>query len=362
MTMKILIATGGTGGHIFPALAVAARLKENGHEVVFAGAFKNTRAWLGEEGYAFYELQAKGLSSESLKSFLDSCSSMIQSILRTFCLLRRIRPDGVLGFGGYGAFPVVLTAAVCRYPTLIHEQNAVPGRANRLLSPLVSGIAVSFERSRDFFPASKTKVTGCPCRATFLGLDREKALKDLELRQDKRTLLVLGGSQGSLRINSVFPQAASLLKEVTDFQVIHVTGQKDNDEFVRQYGALGIPCRVVPYLDDIARAYTACDLAISRAGAVTVTELALFGVPAVLIPYPFAGGHQKQNALVLQERGAAKIIEEQDLTPEVLRDHVLSFFTKGLGSQKVKESVQDIVRPNAAADLAREVVCLNRRM
>jgi len=188
--MRILIATGGTAGHILPALEVAAELRVDEHEVTLAGVSGRFGMKIRELEFPFQEISARGLKADSLKSFLDSCFSMLKSIPESNKIIREFDPEVVLGFGGYGAFPVVSLAVLLRRPTIIHEQNVVPGKANSILAHFVSEIAVSFDKSRAFFPRHKTIVTGCPCRSIKALPDRKKTLQEFGLKENILTVLV----------------------------------------------------------------------------------------------------------------------------------------------------------------------------
>lgn len=356
--MKILIATGGSGGHIFPALHVASELKNDGHTICFAGAFGTARERIQDNGYTIHELDCKGLSTESLKSVLIFSSFMLKSIFRSFRIIRQIRPDVVLGFGGYGAFPVIFTAALLRYPTMIHEQNVLPGRANAILKYMVKRIAISFKKSTGHFNPKRTVLTGCPCCKVPERFDKEQVLTEFGLNENKFTILVLGGSQGSRRINSVFLETLPSLKGSLDFQVIHVAGEKDYKELDKSYRQGNIPYRLFSFLEEIDKAYGVADLVITRAGAVTITEIAAFSLPAILIPYPYAGGHQKENASLLVETQISRMIEERDLSPENLKNLILSFKQQHRNHQDIERTSEGIYYPDAARHLAHEVVGL----
>jgi len=199
--MRFIISTGGTGGHLFPALRVARELKGKGHDILFLGSFRRNREQIQKSGFAFEDLGSRGLRWRPLKDALGAIAAMAGAVGKAFRSLRAFRPDAVVGFGGYGAFPVMLSAVLLRYPTLIHEQNVVPGRANAILSKLVKRIAISFEKSARYFNPQKTVLTGCPCGLPKGNADRAAIFESFRLDQDKTTILVFGGSQGSGRIN-----------------------------------------------------------------------------------------------------------------------------------------------------------------
>ena len=356
--MKIVMATGGSGGHIFPALNVARELKIQGHEVVWVGVFGVFSARIKDAGFFSVNLSARGISFASWSACCRTLGAMAKAMGESWSALKKIRPDAVAGFGGYGAFPVILAAAGLRYPTLIHEQNVVPGKANRVLSYFVDRIALTFPESRPYFPPHKTAVTGCPCHAREPHSGKEELRREFCLDRNKPTILVLGGSQGSRRINAEFMQTLGLLRREMEFQVIHISGKNDAQDLKNQYREQSVQAALFEFLDDMGKAYGACDVIAARAGASTILEIAKFKLPAVLIPYPFAGGHQKENALLLCRTGQARMIEEKDLTPGSLARNLVELLQQKSGEKK-KQS-EELVVPDAAGRIAREIISLKR--
>lgn len=355
--MKVIIATGGTGGHIIPAWEVARCLKKQGHEVIFIGVFRHWTERIRNDGFArIEELPAKGLTKSSVAGSISSVTLMARSFLRSLTLVRQIRPDAVAGFGGYGAFPVVLAAALLKYPTLFHEQNVVPGRANKILAALVRRITVSFERSRKYLPPDKVVVTGCPTHVERDRFQREELLKEFNLDPARITILVLGGSQGSHRINVEFMNVLSRIRDDFAVQVFHISGKEDLESLKLEYEKLGIPFSLHDFYKEMNKAYQIADLVICRAGALSVTEVALTKKQSVLIPYPFAQNHQKENAFVLRDAGVAEVIEEKDLTTESLKKAVIAVLRGPKPIRDIEERTQQISFPDAAERIAQEIV------
>ncbi len=357
--MRILIATGGSGGHIFPALNVAQELKKEGHEVLFAGALEKSSDIIKNDGFDVFNLKAQGLTLNSMRSFFISTTSMLKAIKDSSSVLRAYKPEIVVGFGGYGAFPVVLVATLLRCPSMIHEQNVIPGRANRVLARLVDKVAISFKDTGKYFSPQKTVLTGCPCRKKT-EQNKIENLRKFNLEENKFTILVLGGSQGSHRINDEFLKTIILLKPHLDFQVLHLTGPKDFEEVKEKYKKLPVKSCVLDFLMDMEAAYSIADLVISRAGAVTVTELATFRIPAILIPYPFAGAHQKENARQLCVTHLAQMIEENDLCPLQLKKAILEYSHKSFDSKVVDQDMSASFLQDGTLRVAREVLGLKR--
>jgi len=356
--MKIVIATGGSGGHIFPALCVARELREVQHDVFFLGAGGVMLEKIKNEGFQLKILPAKGFSARSAAAFFDSTFAMAKSMREAFQFLKNLKPEVVVGFGGYGAFASVFTAFLLRYPTLIHEQNIIPGRANKILSKIANRIAVSFKESKKYFDSNKTVLTGCPCHDRSPAILKEEIFSRFKLSPGKTTILVLGGSQGSRRINEVFLNTAQALKKGLDFQVIHIAGKNDYASLKKGYLEANIPCCVFDFIDEIEQAYKIADVAVSRAGALSLFELAAFKLPAVLIPYPFAGGHQKANARILSEAQMARIIEENELTADKLGREIISLIDEQKKTPVQKSKSLDFYFPDAAKRIAKEIVSL----
>ncbi|VAX36040.1 UDP-N-acetylglucosamine--N-acetylmuramyl-(pentapeptide) pyrophosphoryl-undecaprenol N-acetylglucosamine transferase [hydrothermal vent metagenome] len=353
--MKVILATGGSGGHVVPAIRTAEVLVAQGHEVYFVGAFfGNIRSLVESKGFDFYPLAVKGFCWKSTLA-------LIISLFQAFLFLQKYKPNSIIGFGGYGSFPAVFVGALLNYPTLIHEQNVVQGKANGFLAKIVKRIAISFEGSRKYFPEEKVILTGCPCNVKrgeqpfITNNDQKRVLAPFnKLYKNKKTVLVLGGSQGSQRINSVFMETIKELKDEIDFQVIHIAGKNDYDKLKQAYMYFEMPVALFAFLDQIQYAYSLADIIISRAGAVTVTELALAQRPVILIPYPYAGGHQKYNAQELATTHNAQIIEEKDLSTQSLKEALI----KGLKTQpsyKMETYFSDAAHRLAAQVL--EIVC-----
>lgn len=352
--MKIVLATGGTGGHIFPALQVALEFKKENHQIYFIGSFGDFSPRLKEHGFEIYDIPARGVSFRSPDAAWMSVCSMVKAITHSWRIMRNLKPDAVAGFGGYGAFPVISVGILLGIPSLIHEQNVYPGRANKMLARFVKKIAISFKETKQYLPPGKCVLTGCPCKKPKNYI-KEEVLKNFGLQQNKYTILVLGGSQGSHRINDLFKEAVPVIKSLLNFQVIHIAGRKDFDQLNSFYQTSGIDYFLTPFTDEIDKAYSVADLAISRAGAVSVTELATFNLPSILIPYPFAGAHQKQNALILEHAGLGSVFDEKDLSAELLKDSIIDFSRKRFTKEPTSEIIKEIIERNAAYNIASEI-------
>ena len=343
-----LIAGGGTGGHIFPGLAVAAELVRAGHRVEFVGTARGLEAKLiPEHGYRLRTLPVRGMAGKSLGARLHGAALLPVAIWRASRLLGKLRPSGVLGVGGYASGPVIVAAWLRRIRCVIHEQNARPGVTNRLAARLADKVAVSFASSRDAFPrAADTVMTGNPVRREFF------AAKPCEPGDPVR-LLLFGGSQGAHILNLRMTEALSLLSGI-ELGIVHQTGERDHSWVQEAYAAS--PFRgavVVRFLDDMPRELEAADLVVARAGATTVAELAAAGRAALLVPFAAAtGGHQAANARALVNAGGAEILLERELTSGSLAQRLKALASDPERLRQMGEAARRHARPDAARAVA----------
>ncbi len=313
----MVVAGGGTGGHLFPGLAVAQAVAAMpGADVRFVGsAFGIESTAVPRAGFPFAPLAIRGLRGRGVRGGLEFCWHLPLACVRAWRLLGAIQPDLVLGLGGYGSVPVVLAAWARRMPSVLLEQNAHPGMANRLLAHLARRVCTTFAESAPFFPAGKCVHTGNPVRPLS---------SPLEPAADHFTIFVFGGSQGARTINRATVAAAAILREqVPNIRLIHQTGTADVEWVREAYRTATVEAEVHPFVHDMARAYACADLVVCRAGATTLAELTMLGKPAILVPYPFAADdHQRANAEVLVHGGAATMILDADLSGECLAEHI----------------------------------------
>jgi UDP-N-acetylglucosamine--N-acetylmuramyl-(pentapeptide) pyrophosphoryl-undecaprenol N-acetylglucosamine transferase len=315
-----MIAAGGTGGHLYPGIAIAREVQRDaGSEAVFVGTEQGIEARvLPKEGLPVRFITAGKLKGMGIVSKLRTLFMLPASVAQAIGLLRQERPDAVVGVGGYASGPVALAARLLRIPVMIVEPNSYAGLANRVAGRFAAKIFVCFPgRDRQgFFPAKKKVLTGPLVRKGIMAGDRALALAAFGLEPGRFTVFVMGGSGGAHAINMAMKDAAPALRSAENLQVLHQTGEKDVEEVKAGYRAAGVKAVVLPYIDDMAGAYAAADLVVSRSGATTVAELAVCGKRAVLIPYPFAAdNHQEHNARSLAERGGGEVIVQKDLTP-----------------------------------------------
>jgi UDP-N-acetylglucosamine--N-acetylmuramyl-(pentapeptide) pyrophosphoryl-undecaprenol N-acetylglucosamine transferase len=313
---RVVIAGGGTGGHLYPGVAVAREILRRRPDatVSFVGTSRGIETRLvPREGFELDLIRSAGLKGKSIVTRARGAALIPLSLADAWRVLARRRPQAVIGVGGYSSGPVVLAAALRRLPTLVLEQNAVPGLTNRLLARWVDAAAVAYEETLSYF-AGKGFVSGNPVRPEFLA---EVAAADpTTTPRDRTRMLVLGGSQGAHAINVAMAAAAAALRQRRpDVVVVHQTGPRDEADVRVAYERAGLPATVSPFIDPVAPEMVAADLVICRAGATTLAELAAIGRPALLVPFPAAtDDHQRKNASVLETAGAAAVVDERELS------------------------------------------------
>jgi UDP-N-acetylglucosamine--N-acetylmuramyl-(pentapeptide) pyrophosphoryl-undecaprenol N-acetylglucosamine transferase len=316
VSVRIVITGGGTGGHLFPALAVheALRARRPEADALFVGAARGVEATiLPRRGCAFRGLTATPVSGTGWRGRFAAARALPGTIRQAGRFLREFRPQVVFGVGGYASVPTVLAAGLARIPRVIHEQNAAPGLANRALGRIASAVAVSFADTTRCFPVGRTQVTGNPVRAEIRAGDARAARARLDLDPEAFTVLIFGGSQGARRLNQAMQEALpALAAERAGLQFVHATGASDLADVRRAYQASRVSARVEPFFEEMALAYQAADFAICRAGAGTLFELAAMGIPALLVPYPYAANdHQRLNGETAVRAGAAWMLLDQ---------------------------------------------------
>lgn len=326
---KLIFACGGTGGHIFPAFSVAEEIhrRDPKVEIVYVCGKKDIENAIfgmmkGARVISVESAPFRGAASLFRPSFL---LKLLSGFSQSFALVRREKPDLVVGFGGHFSFPVVLSAKLLGVRTILHEQNVVPGSANRHLARVVDGVALSFEETRGRLPANRnTRVTGNPIRSAIERDCREEALRYFGFESGRPTVLVTGGSQGAESINGLFISAAETLPEDlrSRLQVLHLCGRMAAADAEAAYRNMGIRAKAYSFFDRMDLAYAVSDVAVGRAGATFLAEIAAKGIPAVLIPYPYGDGHQRDNARVFCEAGRAVVVEQDVLTPQKLGELV----------------------------------------
>ncbi|MBC8414554.1 MAG: undecaprenyldiphospho-muramoylpentapeptide beta-N-acetylglucosaminyltransferase [Nitrospira sp.] len=325
--MNILIAGGGTGGHLFPALAVAKSLiaiSPDAH-ITFAGTARGIEARIvPKEGFDIRFIRSEGLVGKSIIKTAHSLLKLPLSFTDSYSILNELRPDLVIGVGGYSAGPVTMCAKMMGIPTMIHEQNIFPGLTNRILGKFVDTVAVSYHESIKYFPEGRTYLTGNPVRHEIVKGSRDRGMEIFSLAKDRFTIFVFGGSLGASSINKAVGEALTFLQPYRDrIQFLHQTGEKECSSMKEVYRASEFMGTVVPFAYEMADAYAVSDLVISRAGATTLSELTACGKAAILMPYPHAAAnHQEINARKLWDLGAAQMLLDEELDGHSLAEMI----------------------------------------
>jgi UDP-N-acetylglucosamine--N-acetylmuramyl-(pentapeptide) pyrophosphoryl-undecaprenol N-acetylglucosamine transferase len=356
--LRVLIAGGGTGGHVIPALAIADKLRDGyGAEVRFVGTARGFETRLvPAAGYALDLIQVGQLKGVSLTTRLRTLLDLPIGIRRCFQILDEFKPDAVVGVGGYASGPGMVAALLKRIPTLAFEPNAAPGLANRLVGKRVSAAAVSFAPACKYF--NNARVTGIPVRQEFFALQPRPA-------HGPPHLLVFGGSQGARVFNTILPRIApALLDAVSGLTILHQAGARHVETTSAAYRDSGAdPSRweVSAFLDDMAKRFESADLVLARSGASTVAELAAAGKPAVLVPFPQAtDDHQRKNAEVMVAGGAGRMLIEAEMDENILRDTLISLLSDSEELSRMGVSAKALAKPDAATDIASMVASLAR--
>lgn len=355
---RVVIAGGGTGGHLYPGVSVARELlrRQPDAVVTFAGTARGLESRLiPKEGFALDVIRSVGLKGRAIVTALRGLAMVPVSLADAWSLVSRRRPHVVIGVGGYSSGPVVLVAALRRIPTMLLEQNAVPGLTNRLLARVVRVAALTYDDTGHYF-GRRGFVTGNPVRPEFL-VDSPLSNSRSAIADSRSPIangwrvLVLGGSQGAHAINvAMVAAAAELCRRHAGLDIVHQTGSRDLADVREGYRRAGITARTESFLDGVAGEMTSADLVICRAGATTLAELAALGRPTVLVPFPAAtDDHQTKNAQVLVNGGAAALIAERDLTPERLVDVVSGLLADAEHRAAMAAAMKTFARPDAAA-------------
>ncbi len=344
--MRAILAGGGTGGHVIPALAIAQELKRKYQaELLFIGTSRGIENRLvPAAGFSLKLIEVGTLNRVNWQTRLKTVLGLPGAVVEARGMLKEFHPDVVIGVGGYASGPAMLAAVVARIPTLVFEPNVVPGFANRVVARWVSAAAVHFEESKGYF--KNAQVTGVPVRQAFFEVTASNS--------GPPTLLAFGGSQGAHAINRVMMETApGLIERIPDLHIIHQTGERDYSAAQDAYTALGGSAEAHRFIDNMPAYFAQADLILCRSGASTVAEIAAAAKPAVFVPFPRAADdHQKRNAEALARAGAAVMLEETNLNRESLMNTVTSLFADRTRLTQMGQAASKLAHPNAARDVA----------
>ncbi|HZX46119.1 MAG TPA: undecaprenyldiphospho-muramoylpentapeptide beta-N-acetylglucosaminyltransferase [Clostridia bacterium] len=360
--MRVIVTGGGTGGHIYPALAIAdtLRSRDKDGQILYIGTAGGLESRLvPERGYRFRAVRVKGfrrsLSIDTVKSMME----LFKGLVDAGRIIREFKPDVVVGTGGYVAGPVLMVAHLRGIPTVIHEQNVLPGATNRILGRLADAVAVGFEEAVKYFgKKDRVFVTGNPIRKEITTGSKAEALKEFGFVPGQPVVLSFGGSKGSVKLNRAVAEVIARLSAEGGFQLLHTTGEDHYSAFLEDLEKRGVEVgasksiKVLPYLHRMHQGLAAADLVITSAGAITLAEITAVGVPALLVPKSYvAGNHQEYNARALEARGAAVVLTEKELDGAVLYDIV----SKLVGSRQRLQSMKKASRMLGKIDAAKKI-------
>ncbi len=364
--MRVVIAGGGTGGHLYPGLALAEEIlrRDPDAEVIFMGSERGIEARVvPREGYRIKFIPTEGFVGRSLFRKFRSIVSFIKGLRLSYRYLDDIRPDIVVGSGGYVSVAPVMAAWLLSIPSVIMEQNSVPGRANRFLSNFVRAVCVTYTESMRYFPSDKVHLTGNPVRERVLYGNSEAACRIFSLKRGVFTVLVFGGSSGASAINRAMVDALQYLIDLRgQIQFLHQTGERDYELVKKAYRSYDYMGTVTPYIYQMPEAYAVADLVVSRSGATTISEICAVGKPAILIPYPHAAGdHQEMNARKLESLGAAVMIRNSELTGKRLSEEIRRLFERPDLRERMRSSAMGFGRTDAVKKIADIMSALSAR-
>ena len=356
--MRLILSGGGTGGHIYPALTLidAIKNKKPDAEFLYVGTEKGLEADIvPKAGINFTALKLEGgLERRFTLENISRVANAVWSIKHASDVVKNFKPNAVVGTGGYVCGPILLAASFMKVPTLIQEQNAVAGITNKILSKFVDKIAVGTRDALKNFPNDKTVYTGNPIRREVLAAKKSDGLKEFGFMEDKPIVLISGGSRGARSINNAMIDVLKSAAQKNSAQFLHVTGKGEFDSVMKKLSDLDAPnIKIVPYLYNMPTALAMADLAVFRAGATGLAELTARGIPAILIPYPYAAeNHQEFNAKSLVEAGAARMILNKDLTAEILSAQLEELLSSPEKLKSMAQASLSLGKPNAADEIA----------
>ncbi|MDD6218635.1 MAG: undecaprenyldiphospho-muramoylpentapeptide beta-N-acetylglucosaminyltransferase [Selenomonadaceae bacterium] len=369
--MRIIVSGGGTGGHIYPAITLIRTLQKrvDNLEVLYVGTSAGLEADIvPKEGISFATVELRGFKRSLSPANFMRLGKAISAVFKAASIVKEFKPDVVIGTGGYVCGPVLMAASLQGIPALIQEQNVIPGITNKILSKFVKAIAVGCEDAVKHFPAEKAVFTGNPIRDEVMNTDRDKGYAEFGLDPRKKTILVSGGSRGARSINRAMIDVIGHYAGSDSVQILHATGRDEYDDIIARIEKAGINLanvdniKVKPYLYNMPQAMAVADLAVFRAGATGLAELTAKGIPAILIPYPYAAeNHQEFNARAAEAAGAARMILNRDTTAEKLIEVIEELLSDDKILKQMAENSRRIGRPRAAADIAEIIIELARK-
>jgi len=358
--MRVVLTGGGTGGHLYPGLAIVEELNRKVDcKILFIGTKRGLEVRVVPDlGYEFRTVWISGLKRRKIFSNIIFPLKMIVSLFQALWILKRFQPDVVVGTGGYVSWPVLTASILLKKKTVIQEQNRAPGLVTKILAPYADSVHLSFEDSVKFFKKkSNLKLSGNPTRKELDNYSKEDGYRRFGLMPEKKTLFVFGGSQGAQAINQAVLGILDRLMNENDLQILWATGPRWIDEIRKKTEIFGNRICALPYIKNMGMAYAVSDLVVCRAGATTVAEITRIGLPTIFIPFAgAANGHQEKNARLLWESGAAEIVLESEISQGKLERTILSLIKKPARRKEIATKVREFGRPDAASVIAEDII------
>ena len=358
---RYFITGGGTGGHIYPAIAIADYLKDDG-EIFYVGNPRNLEFDIvKQKGYKFLPVNVRGLPRKACLDLIKWTFLLATAVMKGFYYILKYKPDVIFGTGGYVSAPVLIAASILKTPFVMHDCDAQPGLVTRKLSPYAAGVSLAFECAEDYINNENCYITGNPLREGFKTLTKADARRALGL-EDKLTLCIMGGSQGAKSINSASVEILKTLSQKYDMQIIFQTGKKKfsavEERLAVLYPEYANDKNIIikPYFDDMVSVLKASDIAVSRAGSLSISELCASGIASIFVPYPHAAAdHQRKNARFMEEKGAGIYIEDDEITPDILLDTIEALIDNPNRLKELQKNAFELAKFNAAFDIVKVI-------
>ena len=358
---RYFITGGGTGGHIYPAVAIADYLKDDG-EIFYVGNPRNLEFDIVKhKGYKFLPVHVHGMPRKACLDLLKWSVQLGFAVIKGFYYILKYKPDVIFGTGGYVSAPVLIAAAMLRKPFVMHDCDAQPGLVTRYLSPYASGVSLAFECAQDFIKNENCYITGNPLREGFKTLSKQEARQSLGL-EDMLTLCIMGGSQGAKSINSAAVEILKTLSQKYGMQIIFQTGKKKFNAVEESLSALYPEYAedkniiIKPYFDDMVSVLKASDIAVSRAGSLSISELCASGIASIFVPYPHAAAdHQRKNARFMAEKNAGIYIEDDEISPDILLNTIVELVDNPDRLKTIQKNALELAKFNAAFDIVKVI-------
>lgn len=359
---RIFITGGGTGGHIYPAVAVANALRAKGYEIFYVGNSKNLEKNIAEkEDFEFLPVDISGMPRRIGVSLLVWIWKLAAATVKSVFYILKYKPDMIFGTGGYVSAPALFAAILTGTPFAIHDCDAMPGIVSKTVAPFAAFVSCAFETSKKYLKSKKVIVNGNPIRMDFSGFDKDSAREKLAL-DERTTIMVMGGSQGAKRINKAVIEALPELFAEYDIQLIHQTGRKNYEEAIACLEADYPSYKenknyiIAPYFDEVYIPLKASDIAVSRAGSLSISEICMCSLASILIPYPYAAAdHQRKNAKEMEQKNASLYLEDEDCTAENLIKALGVFIKSGEKLKEYQNNAAALAKPNALENIAKEI-------